>query len=100
MTCQKLQADFSEIIHVEKTGLPIPAKDIDIWHWAKLQNAIVVTNDEDYQYLLLQKGFPPKVILLRTGNQSTNNIADILIRNKHNIEALHESEVYGMLELV
>ena len=72
-----LNAAFSEILHVERTGLPIPADDIVIWDWAKQNDYIIVTNDEDFLNLSIQNGFPPKVILLRMGNQSTSSIAHI-----------------------
>ncbi|WP_246859478.1 DUF5615 family PIN-like protein [Spirosoma sp. KCTC 42546] len=56
-------------LHVTRTGLPIPAKDIAIWQWARINNRTIVTNDDDYYNLANTYGFPPKVILLRMGNQ-------------------------------
>lgn len=73
---------------MDQTGLPVPAKDIDIWTFAKEKNFIIVTNDEDFLNFLNLKGFPPKVILLRTGNQSNKNICEILIQHKVGYHAI------------
>jgi len=94
-----LESHFHEIHHVDKIGLPFPAKDIDIWNWASSRNAIIVTNDEDFYYLLSQKGFPPKVVILRTGNQATQDVADLLIKHQEQIKELQESTEYGILEI-
>ncbi|NBC08215.1 MAG: hypothetical protein GVY26_13560 [Bacteroidetes bacterium] len=95
-----LSPKFGHVEHVDRCGLPVPASDIAIWNWAEDNNAMIVTNDEDYYHFSVQKGFPPKVILLRTGNQSTENIKSLLIRHHEQITALHESTQYGLLEIV
>lgn len=95
-----LSHDFSEVYHADYVDLSLPASDIDIWNWAKEQNAVIVTNDEDFFHLLLQKGFPPSIVLLRIGNQSTQRTAEVLINRKVDIEQLHESKDYGLLEIL
>ena len=90
---------FPSIIHVERTGLPIPADDAMIWEWAKANDYIIVTNDEDFLNLSIQKGHPPKVILLRMGNQSTKNIARILLKHKADIEFVTADPNHGILEI-
>ncbi|MCO6476988.1 MAG: DUF5615 family PIN-like protein [Phaeodactylibacter sp.] len=95
-----LSSDFEYVEHVERCGLPIPASDPEIWNWAKDNDAMIVTNDEDYYYYSLQKGFPPKVILLRLGNQSTKNVRDVLIRYCDQIKALYENPDHALLEIV
>ncbi len=45
------------------------------------------------------KGFPPKIILLRTGNQSNQYIEMILIKHGTAIQALVDSAEYGLLEI-
>lgn len=97
---RKLEAVFSDCLHVERTGLPIPAGDFEIWSWAKAHDYLIVTNDDDFHRLASRHGFPPKVVLLRTGNQSTRAIAEILIRHKTDIEQLYSSDEYGLLELL
>ena len=80
-------------------GLNIPAKDIEIWNYALNNNLIIITNDEDFLNLVNLKGFPPKIILLKTGNQTNSYIEALLIKHKADMQSLHQSDDYGILEL-
>lgn len=93
------QPHFTTCVHVDFIDLPVPAKDIEIWNFALLNHFIIVTNDEDFLDLANTKGFPPKVLLLKTGNQSNHYIESLLIKHKANIEALYQSVEQGVLEL-
>lgn len=95
-----LKQHFDNCCHVDDIGLPIPAKDTEIWEYAKQQKMIIVTNDEDFLHLVGIKGFPPKVILLRTGNQSRKHMEQLLINMKHQIIQFIDSPEYGVLELI
>ena len=97
---KKLKEKFPECIHVTRTGLRNPAQDIAIWEWAKENNYLIVTNDEDFEHLLNLYHFPPKVILLRMGNQPTNSIAKILIDFCTEIESFSKSDELGLLEIL
>lgn len=57
---EKLNQYIDECRHVDHIGLTIPAKDLEIWLFAKNNGFIIVTNDEDFLNLLNVKGFPPK----------------------------------------
>jgi predicted nuclease of predicted toxin-antitoxin system len=61
---------------------------------------LIVTNDEDFLYLSTLRKFPPKVLLLKTGNQSRKFIEQILIDAKDQIKAFIESPEYGIIELI
>jgi len=61
---------------------------------------LIVTNDEDFEHLLNLYHFPPKVILLRVGNQQTNSIAKILIEYYSEIDSFSKSNDLGLLEIV
>jgi predicted nuclease of predicted toxin-antitoxin system len=95
----KLLTHFEDCLHVDYIGLPIPAKDKEIWEYALKNSLIIVTNDNDFLNLVNIKGFPPKVVLLRTGNQSNNFIEQLLIKHKPDIEDLYKSVEYGLLEI-
>ena len=97
--CIKLNPIFSECLHVDHVGLDRPPKDIDIWNHAANQNLIIVSNDEDFLHLANVKGFPPKVILLRTGNQSTDFIVNLLTSRKPEIEEFYHDDTLSVLEL-
>jgi len=95
----QLQQHFDDCKHIDRTELNSPAKDIDIWNYALKNNFIIVTNDDDFLHFINTKNFPPKIILLRTGNQSSDYIAKLLIRHKPAISDLHFSEELGLLEI-
>ena len=97
---ESLKPDFSKVLHVENINLPQPTEDSAIWNYAKIINAIIVTNDDDFYKLAILKGFPPKLVILRTGNQATDYIADILIKHAKDIYNLYESKEYGILEII
>ncbi|MCL2411437.1 MAG: DUF5615 family PIN-like protein [Treponema sp.] len=75
---KKLKPIFGECDHVDLVGLNVPAKDTDIWKFAKENGYIIITKDEDFMNLLEIKGFPPKVVLLRIGNSSSKAIMELL----------------------
>ena len=91
---------FDDCCHVDNIGLSIPAKDVQIWNYAKDQEMLIVTNDEDFLYLSGVKGFPPKVLLLRIGNQNRKYVEQILINIKTQIGIFIESTEHGVLEII
>lgn len=96
---KKLSESYSDCVHVTRTGLNIPASDRDIWDWARQNNCIIVTNDEDFLNLSIQLGAPPKVVLLQFGNQSTDYIAQVLLNRHKDLTNLSESADYNVLEI-
>lgn len=95
----KLKMHFEDCFHVDDIGMTIPARDAEIWNYALSNNCIIVTNDNDFLNLAEIKGFPPKVVMLRTGNQSNNFIEELLIKHKPDIDLLSQSDKYGFLEV-
>lgn len=95
-----LEQHFVECRHVDSIGLRVPATDSQIWEYARINDLIIVTNDEDFLNMTLFKGFPPKVILLKTGNQSRERIEEILILSAGRIEDFSNSPEYGLLEII
>lgn len=97
--CAGFKLHFEDCFHVDNIGLTVPAKDTEIWNYALSINLIIITNDEDFLNFSNIKGFPPKIILLKTGNQSSKYIEELIIRHKRDIESLYLSNDYGILEL-
>ena len=89
---------FGECNHVDNIGLLIPAKDKLIWDYAKKNGHIIITKDNDFLDILEIKGFPPKIVLIKTGNNSSKILADLIINAKSKIVELEKSE-YGLLEI-
>jgi predicted nuclease of predicted toxin-antitoxin system len=94
-----LSEQFGECIHVNKTNLPKPAKDTEIWNYAAANGYTIVTQDSDFLNLFETRGFPPKIILLRVGNMDRKEAAEILIQAKPSIEDLERNN-YGLLEII
>lgn len=95
----RLESYCEACLHVDFTSLDKPATDLSIWEYAMSNGYIIVTNDDDFLNLLNIKGFPPKVVLLRTGNQSTKYLETILVQHLTDIEDLAVSTEFGLLEI-
>ena len=68
--------------------------DNEIWKYAKDNNYSVVTFDADFFEISNLKGQPPKIIWLRTGNLTTNNIIEILISKKEILTDFLQNPLY------
>jgi len=78
----KLSDCYPNCKQVRELGLT-NVEDIDIWDYARKNDYVIVTFDADFYDIGLINGCPPKIIWLRTGNLTTNQIADLL-RNRLN----------------
>lgn len=62
----------------------------------------IVTFDADFYDLSLLKGHPSKIIWLRTGNKTTNNLKEILLKNADIVKSFvndSENSGFGCLEI-
>jgi predicted nuclease of predicted toxin-antitoxin system len=78
---KKLSLIFSESKHVSSLNL-MNVNDIEIWNFAKKENFVIVTFDSDFYDISLINGCPPKIVWIRKGNLTTNQIISIL-EEKH-----------------
>ena len=76
-----LQHDYPGSNQVVLLGME-SASDKDVWQRAKQHDYVIVTRDADFQELSLVWGQPPKVIWLKTLNQSRAATLAILIENR------------------
>lgn len=95
-----LKKYFEECLHVDNIGIEVPATDTAIWEYAHIHNMVIVTNDEDFLNLLLLKGFPPKIVLLKTGNQSRQKTEETIIGAREQIIEFCNSTEHGLMEIV
>lgn len=73
--------------------------DYKIWEYAKSYNFTIVTIDSNFNELLNLYNFPPKIIWIKFGNTTTENIANKIIENYKLItEFLFDIEI-GLLIL-
>ncbi len=63
--------------HVHHAGLG-KSSDRDVWEYARDQVYAIVSKDSDFHELSLLLGYPPKIIWVRRGNCSTQEIEHLL----------------------
>ena len=89
---------YPESAHVSTYDLD-QAQDREIWQYASESGCLIVSKDSDFSEMSVVLGSPPKVIWIRSGNCSTDEIEDILRRDYDRVEELHQSEVSSTLLL-
>jgi predicted nuclease of predicted toxin-antitoxin system len=89
---------FPNSNHVYHLGLD-RVEDRQVWQHAKINDFTIVTKNGDYNELLILLGFPPKIIWIRRGNCSTNEIENILRIHHLDIQDLINTESLGLLTL-
>lgn len=84
--------------HVSTIGMG-SALDIEIWWYARNNDYMIVTKDADFSEFGVINGFPPKIIWIRRGNCSTQEIETILREYFPAISNLSEDDALGILTL-
>ena len=77
----------------------IQSTDFEVWDFAKKNRFSIVTFDSDFMDLALIKGFPPKIIWLKIGNTSTENLVTVLINNFIVINHFLKNDELSFLEI-
>lgn len=65
---------FPDSLHVRQIGAG-GSPDSTVWALAKNRGCLLVTKDEDFHRLSILRGAPPKVVWLRLGNCTTEDVA-------------------------
>lgn len=89
---------YSDSAHVSELGFA-QALDHTIWNYAQKEGYLIVTKDVDFSEMSILRGHPPKILWIRRGNCSTNDIAKIPRTNFEMIEAFVSDNQFGTLEL-
>jgi predicted nuclease of predicted toxin-antitoxin system len=71
------KANFDVSKHLCDLGLD-KSEDIIVWRFAKSNNFTIVTKDGDFNNMVSLFGFPPKVIWIRKGNCTTQQIKSMI----------------------
>ena len=93
-----LQDVFPGSLHIEAAGL-LSTEDDDIWEYALNRSLIVLTKDSDYRQFSLERGHPPKVILVRIGNCRVREVESLLRDHYSEIMAFEQDSDRAILEL-
>jgi predicted nuclease of predicted toxin-antitoxin system len=95
---ERLLAEYPGSTHVELIGLR-GASDQSVWQYARDNNFILISKDDDFRNLCLVRGAPPKVVWMNLGNAATDQIADLLKRRRADIELFSGSAEESLLIL-
>ena len=87
-----------ESSHVFSLGID-QASDDQVWERARQDGYTIVTKDSDFGDLSVLRGFPPKVIWVRLGNCTTQQIEDLIRNNNDAVTALESDLTVGLLSL-
>ena len=93
-----LSEKFPKSSHIEFLKMQ-GTTDGNIWEYARTENYIIVSKDNDFRQRSFLFGFPPKVIWLSVGNGGTKIIKKILLDNEKTIEKVANNSVEGLLVL-
>ncbi len=74
------------------------ASGSEIFDYAKINDFTIVTFDADFCGMSVLKGFPPKIIWIRTGNLTTNNI-ELFLKSKSKLILEFLEENFACLEI-
>lgn len=87
--------DCEQDTNLGLTNLP----DIDIWEYARVNNYCIVTFDSDFIDISSLKGFPPKIIWLRLGNTSTEEVSQRIRNASERINLFLDNKAIGFLKI-
>jgi len=89
---------YPNSVHVSTVALG-SAFDVEIWEYARQRDYVIVSKDVDFSELGVMRGFPPKVIWVRRGNCSTQELEKLLRDSYDPIRALCDDSETGILTL-
>ncbi|MEP6795952.1 MAG: DUF5615 family PIN-like protein, partial [Saprospiraceae bacterium] len=96
---KRIEDIFPGSISIRELGYENP-HDFEIWNFAKSHNYSIVTFDSDFIDISNLRGYPPKIIWLRIGNTSTQNIAERIRRDQSKILDFIDSRENAFLEII
>ena len=70
-----------------------------LWDYAKENGFAIVSQDADFAEMAVLQRSPPKVIWLRAGNQSTEDVSSLLLRHADLILAFGDDLEAACLEI-
>jgi predicted nuclease of predicted toxin-antitoxin system len=95
--CEAVADTFPGSIHVRHVGMD-SVDDRTIWEFAERNGYAIVSQDSDFADIAILLGWPPKVIWIRTGNQSLASLT-ALLRNHADIIAAFAGDEAACLEI-
>ncbi|MDE2229097.1 MAG: DUF5615 family PIN-like protein [Alphaproteobacteria bacterium] len=78
--------DFPQSTHVRHVGL-MHGSDDEIWQYAREHGFAIVTLDSDFYDLSVLRGFPPRVIWVRSRDTTTDTLTQVFRRQTRQMHA-------------
>jgi predicted nuclease of predicted toxin-antitoxin system len=94
-----IQDILPEAKQVRQIGLE-NSSDKQIWEYAKEHDFTIVTFDGDFYDFSLVWGHPPKIIWIRTYNQTTKNLEEILRKYMSTMQEFLKDNDLACLEII
>ena len=85
-----VMAAFPASTHVREVGLK-GKTDEQIWNYAKLHGFAIISKDKDFYQRAMLYGSPPKLIWLRIGNCTRDELQALIQRHESDICAFEHS---------
>ena len=82
-----MAALFPDSTHVRDCGL-LGLPDEDVWEYARANGFTIVSKDSDFQQRSLLYGPPPKLVWLRIGNCTRQQLVQLITTHEQDIRAL------------
>jgi predicted nuclease of predicted toxin-antitoxin system len=86
-----LQNDFPATAHI-RSVLNVNADDLTIWEFARDNDYVLLTKDNDFDERIQLTGCPPKVVHLICGNKPTLYILNLILFRKEKIMSFAEKD--------
>ncbi|MFN0301338.1 MAG: DUF5615 family PIN-like protein [Burkholderiales bacterium] len=93
-----LATEFPGSMHVHTAGLG-ETSDAAIWAYARSHGFVIASKDSDFFEMSVLLGAPPKLMWIRRGNCTTNQIAELMRANREVIDSLATHETARFLAL-
>lgn len=95
----RLRDVYADAMQVRQLGLE-DLDDREIWHYAKDHGFVIVTFDSDFYDFSVVWGAPPKIVWLRSSDQTSNYVEQMLRSNVDTITAFIERSDFACLEII
>ncbi|MDE0456162.1 MAG: DUF5615 family PIN-like protein [Chromatiales bacterium] len=87
----RLDDAFPESEHVRNVGLQ-EASDHAVWEYARSRGFAIVSKDEDFHQLSFLRGPPPKVVWVKLGNCTTDDVERVLRERRSDLLEFDDDE--------
>jgi predicted nuclease of predicted toxin-antitoxin system len=87
---------FPDSAHARDCGL-LGFPDEEVWEYARANDFIIVSKDSDFQQRSLLYGHPPKIVWLRIGNCTREQLVQMLTAHEQDIRALSVNSIEAVL---